>query len=331
MKAADYRIILYYRKPPEKDRFVYGDRWFRPLIRTLIRGKKIGGIEKVFINLKKSFDLLNIPYLENLPFKYIQPQDRIIVLGKEKFTLEGYSKPNKIVAGIGLMTHPSEWPSLCNDYPVAKYLQHSEWTKNVYVSYYGESICDLWPAGIETEKWKPNTDIKKDIDFLIYNKISWDKENNHLTLRNPILRLLEEKGLSYKEIVYGSYNSQDYHQLLHRSKAMIFLSEHESQGFACNEALAMNVPVFAWDQGFCQDPNRFKWGQPEIKTSSVPFFDDKCGLVFKDFVEFNIKIDSFLEDLNENNYQPRAFILENLSLIQSGKRMLTILGEVYGD
>lgn len=331
MNQGKNRLIIYYRVPPEKDRFIYGDRWIRPLIRRLIRGKKIGGIEKVFINLKKSLDLLDVTYLENVTFKEIQPNDRIIVLGRDKFALHGYNKTNKIVAGIGLMTHPSEWPSLCKDYPIAKYLQHSEWTNAIYIPYYGEGICTLWPAGIETEKWKPNPEIKKNIDFLVYNKINWDKEKNNITLRNPILKLLAEKGLSYKEIVYGNYKSEDFHQLLNQSKAMIFLSEHESQGFACHEAMSMDVPILAWNQGFCQDPNRFKWGQPDIKTSSIPIFDEYCGAEFKEFEEFNFKIDSFLERLNTNQYKPRAFVLENLSLAVSGKRMLAILEEVYGD
>jgi glycosyltransferase involved in cell wall biosynthesis len=323
------KIILYYRQAPEKDRFIFGDRWIRPLIRRLIRGKKIGGIEKVFLNLKKSFDILNISYEVNIPFKKIQKEDRIIILGRDKFALHGYNKPNKIIAGIGLMTHPSEWPNLFNEYPIAKYLQHSEWTNNVYIPYYGRINCALWPAGIETEKWKPNQEINKEIDFLVYNKINWEKEKNNTELRNPILKLLSEKGLSYVEIVYGNYKSEDYRMLLAQSKAMIFLSEHESQGFACNEAMSMDIPILAWDQGFCQDPNRFKWGQPNLKTSSVPFFNDDCGLTFKNFKEFKTQLDLFLVKKNKNQFKPRAFVLANLSLEKSGERMLQIIKEVY--
>jgi hypothetical protein len=330
MTNSSGKIILYYRKAPEKDRFIFGDRWIRPLIRKIIRGKKIGGIEKVFHQLEKSFDLLNIAYKTNIPFNKIKPADKIIILGRDKYALKDYNQPNKIVAGIGLMTHPSEWPDLCRQYPIAKYLQHSEWTKNVYVPFYGDHICALWPAGIETEKWKPKDNIKKEIDFLIYNKINWDKEKNNIELRNPILELLTQKGLSYQEIVYGNYKSDNYRQLLHQSKAMIFLSEHESQGFACNEAMSMDIPIFAWDQGLCQDPNRFEWGQTRLNTSSVPYFSERCGLTFKNFQEFTVQIDLFLEKRNEKQFHPRAYVLENLSLEKSGERMLEILEEVYG-
>jgi hypothetical protein len=55
MKETSGRIIIYYWQAPEKDRFIFGDRWIRPLIRKLLRGKKIGGIEKVFHQPKKEF------------------------------------------------------------------------------------------------------------------------------------------------------------------------------------------------------------------------------------------------------------------------------------
>src|SRR5437763_14877911 len=122
------RICLYFKREPERDRCIRGDRYVRPWIRPLIRGKSpVSGVDKVFVNLCKGLDCLGVRYETNIPFSKLQPNDRVGVLGRGRKCLDGYDKANPIVAGIGLMTHPSEWPTLCEEYPVAGYLQHSEW------------------------------------------------------------------------------------------------------------------------------------------------------------------------------------------------------------
>jgi hypothetical protein len=322
-------IQLYFRKEPEEDWLFPGDKYIKPLIRQLIRGKKTSGVEKVFLNLCKGFNKLGVEYSINKSFSTLKPQDQIVVLGAGKFSLAGYNKTNPIVAGIALMTHPSEWPSLCEDYPVIRYLQHSNWANNVYKLYYGDQVCHTWPAGIETDKWSADNKIVKSNDILIYNKIRWDKEENGNSLVEPIRNLLKGKGLSYKEIVYGFYKEDEYFNLLKESKAMIFLCEHESQGFACCEALSMNVPVIAWDNGYCLDPNRYKWGDPVMPATSVPFFDERCGERFKDYLEFQELFDLFFDNVKSSFYNPRDYILENLTLEKSAEKMLNIITEAY--
>lgn len=325
------RIHLYFRVAHLADRFFPGDRFLFSLVRNLIRKKKVGGVEKVFINLQKGLDELNVDYTINLPFKQIKPGEPVVVLGVGKYALEGYAQPNPIIAGIGLMTHPAYWPDLCTEYPVAKYLQHSEWAKNIYVPYYGADHCDLWPAGIETEKWVPAEGIEKKYDLLIYNKIMWDRQQTEAELKLPILKMLDERGLSYREIVYGQYEEHDYMAMLKECKAMIFLCEHESQGFACCEALSMNIPVFAWDQGLWLDPNRFDWGeQKPVQATSVPFFDDTCGMTFNGLNGFGEKFGLFWQKVTERAFAPRDYVLQNLTLKKSAEQMLVIVDEVYG-
>jgi Glycosyl transferases group 1 len=324
------RINVYFRKEQQKYRFFKGDRYLISFIKKLLRKKKISGIEKVFVNLCKGFDLLKIDYSINKPFNQIKPDEPVIVLGNGKYALKGYTQANPIIAGIALMTHPSEWPELCDEYPVVKYLQHSDWANNIYVPYFGKERCVLWPAGIDTEKWSPDKKDVKKFDLLIYNKIRWNNQLLDFELRLPILKKIEELGLSHREIVYGHYKEAEYFNLLKQSRAMIFLCEHESQGIACCEALSMNVPVFAWDQGFCLDPNRFSWGeQSPIPATSVPFFNDSCGMSFKNYEEFERQINIFLEKLLSSSFSPRNYVLENLTLKKSAQRMLEIVGSVY--
>jgi hypothetical protein len=306
-----------------------GDKHLVKLLRRLIRGKKVSGVKKVFVNLCMGFNELNIDYDINLPFHKIKPGEPVVVLGEGAYALEGYDRANPIIAGIGLMTHPAEWPTLFDQYPVAKYLQHSAWANNVYIPYYGLPVCEQWAAGIETDKWQPFNNSKKTIDFLIYNKIRWEHEKLDNELRLPIIDKLTRAGFTYREIFYGQYKEAEYFDLLKQSRAMLFLCEHESQGFACCEALSMNVPVLAWNQGFWLDPNRFAWGTPVVKASSIPFFDVRCGLSFNDIGDFDDKLDTFWAAVTENKYNPRAYILENLTLKKSALHMLEIVKMVY--
>jgi hypothetical protein len=324
------KIHLYFRTEPQKDRYVKGDGFLIGLIKRFIMPQKTSGVKKVFLNLCKGFDQLKVDYDINLPFKKIKPGEPVIVLGNGRYALDGYKQPNPVIAGIGLMTHPSEWPELCEEYPVVKYLQHSDWTRNIYTPWYGAERCELWPAGIDTEKWSPAVQSTKRFDLLVYNKTMWNKQQTDGELRLPILKKLEKLGLSYREIVYGQYQEKEFHSLLQQCKGMIFLCEHESQGFAISEALAMNVPVFAWDQGLWLDPNRFEWAeQNPVPASSVPYFDDRCGMRFKDFESFEKTIAAFWDGVKNKSFSPRAYILENLTLEKSAQRMLQIIEGVY--
>src|SRR5689334_13559645 len=103
------RICLYFRIEPERDRWLPGDRYIRPWVRRLLRGPgPLGGVDKVFANLCLGFDRLRIPYEINLPFFDLRDGDRLGVLGRGRYALQGYNRAIPIVAGIGLVTHPSE-------------------------------------------------------------------------------------------------------------------------------------------------------------------------------------------------------------------------------
>ena len=68
---------------------------------------------------------------------------------------------------------------------------------------------------------------------------------------------------------------------------MVFLCERETQGMAYQEALASNVPVLAWDNGYWLDPrDGSSWDKPWCRRPPVPQFSDECGLRFTKIHEF---------------------------------------------
>ena len=98
--------------------------------RRLARGPDpIGGIESVYLNLKKGLDRLGVAYVTNIPYSEIRQGDLVGVIGVGPNCLEGYRKTNPILAGVAVAEHPMQWPTLFEDYPVARYIVHCDWVK----------------------------------------------------------------------------------------------------------------------------------------------------------------------------------------------------------
>lgn len=322
------KLYLYYKREPERYRWIPGDQFPRQIIRSIVRGKsRPSGVDKVFINLSKGLDRLGISYTVNAPFREIGASDLVGVIGRGKYCLKGYNKENPLVAGVALMTHPSEWPTLCEEYPVAKYLQHSEWTNEIYKPYYGNR-CDIWPVGIDTEEWNENTSVQKVDKILIYNKIQWNKEFWNNALCQKIKDYFSENNIQYTELVYGSYQPEEFKAQLQQVKAIVLLTAHESQGIAYQEALSCNVPILAWDQGRLLDPVYEVLGETHREVTSVPYWDERCGMKFNDTDEFEEVFPEFWEKARFGRFSPREYVLDYLTLEKSARQYLDKLEEV---
>jgi glycosyltransferase involved in cell wall biosynthesis len=182
--------------------------------------------------------------------------------------------------------------------------------------HYGEA-CVRWHAGIDTEAWQDARSHPKDIDFLIYDKLRWDHDRMAAELLEPIRHAIESRGLRTQTLRYKYHDHATYRQMLRRSRAMLFLCEHETQGLAYQEALASNVPVLAWDNGFWLDPLWRRVSEHMIPASSVPFFSPLCGERFADLAGFEPALQRFLDRLAE--MEPRNYVLEHLSMRQSAE------------
>jgi glycosyltransferase involved in cell wall biosynthesis len=194
--------------------------------------------------------------------------------------------------------------------------------------HYGDKVL-AWPVGINTEQWAPVPLECKDIDILLYDKVRWEHDRYENELIAPIKSCLEQRGLKIAVIPYGSYLEEEFHSLLARSRAMVFLCEHETQGIAYQQALSCEVPILAWDRGgFWQDPSYFPHKVKFTPVSSVPYWDDRCGVKFKDISEFPTKLEEFLDKLKAQSLAPRDYILENLTLEKCAQQYIEILDEI---
>jgi Glycosyl transferases group 1 len=324
-------LNLFYEEP-DRDRFFPFDRYPRRIIRRLVRGKpRPGGQARVFLNLCAGLDKLGIPYRVN-DYRYIKnhPEEVACIIGKPH-VLDKIKWQNPILFGAAVFSHPIDDPNLFDRLPVRKMLVPGEWMRKMCEPVYGDRVL-AWSVGIDTAQWAPTPIEQKDIDFLLYDKVRWEHEKYEQELINSIHTHLENRGLQVTTIRYGFYREENFHALLKRSKAMIFLCEHETQGIAYQQALSCNVPILAWDrQGFWQDPAYFPHKVQFAEVSSVPYWSDRCGIKFQNIQEFPEHLDAFLLQLNHQQFSPRDYILENLTLEKCAQRYVEILKTIQSE
>lgn len=321
-------LNLFYSEP-NTDRWFKFDRYPRQIIRRIIRGKqKPGGVMMVALNLMAGLNKLGIPYRFN-DYRYIRkhPDELACIIGKPHLLFEKKWE-NPILLGAGIFSHPIECPDLFEKFPNVKHcLVPGKWMQKMFEPYYGNKVT-AWPTGIDTDKWQPSAN-NKEFDFLIYDKIRWEYEHYTKHLLEPIKTILQRRGLNFHMIHYGKYNHEELADKLRKSTAVIFLCEHETQGLAYQQILSCNIPILAWDRGdFWQDPyyypNKVQYGP----VSSVPYWDERCGMKFKNINDFEVKLYEFLQNSLESTFNPRSYILENLTLEKCAQAYLKIVNSL---
>ena len=322
------KAILLFFKPVETDKFVKHDRYLKRVVRpfyNMLHGRqKVTGFKVAFELLVRSLEQNGWLVRINDYISARRHPTYPVGLFGELALLDGWKLPNPAILGPALFDHPMLAPHLMEDPRYRVYLVHSQWMYDMCYPHYGEA-CAKWYAGIDTAQWHDSASSTKDIDFLIYDKIRWDHDRLEQSLLKPIQNLLQRRGYRTEVVRYAFYDHAIYRRLLERSRAMVFLCEHETQGFACQEAMACNVPVLAWDNGYWLDPLWQRFSAQMIPASSVPFFSPDCGERFADLAGFEPALDRFSERLP--SLTPRKYVTENLSMKQSAD---TYAGYYFG-
>lgn len=283
----------------------------------------------------KNFDnLQRMCHSCNINFEFTNNIDRaslvdydILVLNDKFYHPSLFSPKIKIIYGPQLWVIP-EGPiigpmdeTLINR---CVYNSLSKWVEN-YVYIMADSLImpiTQFPFSIETEYFKPREQpIEKTIDCIIYIK------NRLQNTINATIEVVNKKQLNYKIFKYGSYNEQEYISCLHQTKFMISLDAHESQGFALQEAMSMNVPLLVVNaQSFYDETtdgvsHTYEYLKPrKIPATSVPYWSDECGIIINDPDDLDKTIDSML--IEYNKFKPRNFIERELSAKVCMKRIL---------
>ena len=163
-------------------------------------------------------------------------------------------------------------------------------------------------------------DIEKDI-ITVYTK------RRHPCELNYVINFLTNNQIKYKLFDYvKGYKEEDYIKALNSSKFGIIIDAHESQGFAIEEALSCNVPLFVWNVKYMSQEYRSKY--EDIPCTTIPYWHESCGEYFYDHSEFENKFKTFLKNIEENKYEPRKFILNNLSVLECAYKLKDIIESI---
>jgi hypothetical protein len=318
------RDVLLFFEDRDRDTFLQGDRRLRRYLRKVVsplrpNKQQVSGFEMSFILLKRALRAMGrTVHVNDFALARRNPLFPVGICGYSHI-LDRWWLPNPAVLGPGLIDHPKQRPALMRDPRFRSYLVLCDWMKDLFREY-GSDMLDLWFGGIDLKQWPDLSSKPKDVDVLVYDKIRWNRDTLVPNLRAPLLAELTRRGLSYEIVQYGHYTHAQYHKLLRRSRSMLFICEHETQGMAYQEALASNLPVLAWDQGYWLDPNRPLFEAEPIKASSVPYFSAECGERFTGVEDFSTALDRFSADLLR--YTPRAWVSEHLSPTRSAELYL---------
>ena len=191
----------------------------------------------------------------------------------------------------------------------------SPWIKSLYLEFVDSFIISMkeLPYSVDTSTFKPlEISLEKEYDCILYIK----RRSNELV--NYTVSMLNQKGLKYKIFRYGSYNEEEYKDSLQKTKFMLSLDAHESQGFALEEAMSSGVSLLVMDATTMYDEMdngvnaTYAHLRPKkLAATSVPYWSDECGIKITEQSELSEAIDKMLNTYD--SFTPRDYIVRTLS------------------
>lgn len=299
----------------------------RKTYRTLRKKQIYTGYYTAFLNLKSSLESVGITVRVN-DFAYARANpDQPIGISGFPAVFDKVILKNPAVFGPGLVPPPDKVEGVMRRCNIRVVTLPSEWPSTIWRPILGDAVQPMF-VSIDVDNWPDLSHHLKTIDVLIYEKIHWGKDERRLDLVNPLLDHLKHLNLSYSVLKYGGHHLGQFRHALANARSLVFLSEHETQGLAYQEAMSSNVPIFAWNEGILADPHQKKMAPPNIVVSSVPYFDHRCGMTFKRGKVIET-FDTFWVKLEE--FSPRDYVQENLNFAAGAARYLSLLEKAVED
>jgi hypothetical protein len=159
------------------------------------------------------------------------------------------------------------------------------------------------PFAVDTDRFTPSEKTGKPVIYFKGVREEW---------LNSVIGIL---GSDFTMIDHRKGYGEDYFiNSVSEAPFAIWIGRHESQGFAFQETLSCNTPIFVVDAKSLRDEVGSSWGNflpgHKLQSTAASYFDDRCGMISEihrwhtDFLEF-------MDNLPK--YKPREFIVENLS------------------
>ena len=213
---------------------------------------------------------------------------------------KGYIK--KLLAGPNMVEFPSDYDGLAASPELDFYVINCEWTKDLYEkdSPALAGRCVIWPAGVDTEYWKPDPAQLRDT-ILIYEK----QRKGPVGPVEPYQQWLEQQGYKVQIIKCGEYTLAEFLHALQRAQLMVGFVIDESQGIAWAEAWSADVPTLIWRN------TRNSIRGRSYECSTAPFLTDDNGMFFDDLEHFKRVFSKW--SATQSAFRPRQWVLKNMS------------------
>ena len=128
---------------------------------------------------------------------------------------------------------------------------------------------------------------------------------------------------------YGEYREDNYFKMLKTARWGVWVGEHESQGFAMQEALAMDVPLLVLNVASMRDENGCPGGpycniaaNYTLAATSATSFDDNCGELVSTVQELQFRWMSFISNVEARKYTPRMLMQKAVSPMACAARLM---------
>jgi hypothetical protein len=220
-KLAQRKTVLLFYREAEADKFLPGDRYLkrivRPIWEKLHHRQKKTGYFMLFDLLRKALEAQGCEVrINDYRTARQNPTYPVGVIGYP-FLLDNWRLPNPAVLGPCMHDHPGLLPNLFDDPRYKKLIVLAQWTQDMFAEYYGLDRCVRWFAGIDTQVWPDRSAEPKDLDFIVYDKVRWHRDELEGSLIAPVCQALEARGLSYEVVRYKYYDHDIYKALLGRA------------------------------------------------------------------------------------------------------------------
>ena len=278
--------------------------------------KNISGIQMVFKYLDYEYNQIRYNYND---LTQIIPKYDIIWFPSDPFNSSQYPS-KKFIFGPHLSVFPNaKLRQIDNKYKNSIYVQPSVWACNTWIQMGSVQILPtkVYSFPVNTSKFRPGSNDRDKVFLYFKHRDPREKELLESFLKNI--------NINYTIFDYDKrYNEEHYLEYLQKSKFGIVLDAHESQGFAIEEALSCDVPLFVW----CATSMRQEHGigYPDIPATSIPYWDKRCGEFFTQPKELEERFKYFIKNLS--TYKPREFIMDNLSIEPCAKNFVSLINSL---
>ncbi len=295
----------------------------RFLYRTARRKQVHTGFYTAFLSLQRSLVQLGCDVRVNdFAAARARPNYPIGIAGYPE-AIERVNLTNPVIFGHGDLGLPERASVVAARPNMRILIQPCDWACEFNRPYCGNKLRS-WPVGVDTGEWALG-EAEKTVDVLVYDKIRWMRDTLVPAVRDKLVRQLAEAGYRVEILEYGKHIRQAYRDALARSRALLFLCEHETQGIAYQEAMAAGIPVLAWDEGKLIDPVLAPYA-PDLAVTSVPYFDERCGMRFT-LADFDRVMPEFMGRID--SFDPRAYMKDRLSMQRAGEDYLALYASLF--